>query len=531
MISKVKPIPSKIIGALNRISSQVSSRHLPKLLETNLDALIPRTGWNTIIRDGKIRSEYAVPFARLFCEVHAVEGKSQQWLLSQLGEEGVVEQPEKRTTQQDHYSYRRLVFEEWVARKRVEDAVGEVRRTLEQEIQEKNRYQRKFEALTEALLELHKLGISESERQKALVSCVVKGLGYSGVRGYDVDLRDGTWFEFLSHGEQVVSRFSKEPARVEGKEAKAFLTKLIKGGITPEMISDDEKQGLYSWHAAKNWAFLHIPDRSKCYFVDGQRIAIDKQAYQANEVQEVMFLVLGNIKEDEKVKVYQITNWAKGAPLFTNMESDLMLLHTLAEALAVSEKNISLNNEIEMMSRTDAKTGLWNMRYFEGRLIEDLKLAKRLNQPLSILMIDIDHLTQHNTRYGHPFADLIIEAVAQAIQGAVREIDTVVRYGGDEILVILLGADSHGAEAMTVGERICEAVRNLDMMFGNKKVDVSVSIGVANSSAAEAEGLLEIALELRDQKKLQQFPLVQKADEALYESKKAGRDRVTLKKS
>ena len=504
----------------------MSSRHLPKLLETNLDALIPRSRWNTIMRNGNIRDEYAVPFVRLFHELHAIEGKSQQWLLQRLRDEGVfaAAQEKQRTAPKDHYNYRRLVYDEWMARSREEIAAEQARQTLQFE-------QQKFDALTEALLDLHKLSLTETERHEALVRCVVKGLGYSGIRGYEVDLQQGPWFEFLSHGEQVASRFADKPALPGQKEAKSFIMRLMRHEITPEKIREDESSGLYSWHVSANWSLLHIPDRSQSYFVDGQRIEIDRQAYKTQDVLEMMFLVLGDIKSTGRVKVYQITNWAKGAPLFTNMESDLRLLNILAEELAVVEANTALKTKIEMLSRTDAKTGLWNMRYFKERLIKDLQLAKRLKQPLSILMIDIDNLTTHNTKYGHPFADLIIKAVAAAIQDVVREIDTVVRYGGDEILVILLGADSQGAEALAVGKRICAAVRKLEMMWGREKVAVSVSIGAANSSAEEAKELLDIALGLKEQRQLEQFPLVQQADQALYEAKKAGRDQVSLYKS
>lgn len=156
-------------------------------------------------------------------------------------------------------------------------------------------------------------------------------------------------------------------------------------------------------------------------------------------------------------------------------------------------------SELRRLATRDMLTGLFNRR--EGaRLLEvEVERARQQGRPLSALLIDVDYFKNANDTFGHAGGDRLLVAVGQKIAGALREIDVLARWGGDEFAAWLPELDA--ARARLVAERIVESVRELRC---------SVSVGVAewNTGRADAADLLAAA------------------DQALYEAKKAGRDRV-----
>jgi len=155
---------------------------------------------------------------------------------------------------------------------------------------------------------------------------------------------------------------------------------------------------------------------------------------------------------------------------------------------------------------TDPLTGLPNRRYFD-EFCALLARRRRSGDAVAVLMVDIDRFKVLNDTYGHPVGDEVLKAVAGAIVSAVREEDVPARVGGEEFAVLLRnpGPDV----ALEVGERVREAVRGLDLSTVGVP-GVSVSVGVANARGAD-----------------EPIPaLVERADKALYQAKRAGRDRV-----
>lgn len=158
--------------------------------------------------------------------------------------------------------------------------------------------------------------------------------------------------------------------------------------------------------------------------------------------------------------------------------------------------------QLEASALTDPLTGLWNRRHALLRLGDELARAKRYRQPLSVLFIDVDWLKHINDRGGHSVGDDALKSVAEAIRSSCRAADLAARFGGDEYLVL---ASSTGADAVSLAERIRAAVKRLS------NDALTVSIGVAEFDGTQHKDA---------------SMLCQAADDALYEAKKQGRNRV-----
>ena len=174
------------------------------------------------------------------------------------------------------------------------------------------------------------------------------------------------------------------------------------------------------------------------------------------------------------------------------------------------EKSITIADLFQALKEqavTDSLTGLYNRRYFEENLKKEVVRAKRQNQAFSIIGIDLDHLKQINDKYGHAYGDLAIKTVADVLKNNARSIDLPARMGGEEFDILLPGVDSKGA--MIAAERIRKTIENQQLdVIGN----VTASIGVATffEHTENVEELLELT------------------DQAMYYSKRNGRNQVTL---
>ena len=191
----------------------------------------------------------------------------------------------------------------------------------------------------------------------------------------------------------------------------------------------------------------------------------------------------------------------------TSGETDFLTI--FAQQIEMAITIAGLFEEVKAQAVTDGLTGLYNRRYFEEYLKKEVTRALRQKQAFSIIGLDLDHLKQINDKYGHAYGDLAIKTVADVLKKNARSIDTAARMGGEEFNVILPGVDSNGA--MAAAERIRKALED-------KKLDtighITASIGVA--TFLEHSDNIEDILELTDQ--------------AMYQSKRNGRNQVTLAK-
>jgi diguanylate cyclase (GGDEF)-like protein len=164
---------------------------------------------------------------------------------------------------------------------------------------------------------------------------------------------------------------------------------------------------------------------------------------------------------------------------------------------------------VEQLADTDELTGVYNLRAFNQALARLGRRARQHDEPLSVLMIDIDNLKLINDQHGHAAGDIAIRSVASAIQACVRTDDVVARYGGDEFIVLLASAPQKAAER--AGQRILKRIASHPIDTDDGLISVSVSIGLASFPA--------VVSEVDD--------LLRHADEALYASKQAGRNRLS----
>lgn len=169
------------------------------------------------------------------------------------------------------------------------------------------------------------------------------------------------------------------------------------------------------------------------------------------------------------------------------------------------------NERLEKLAITDGLTGLYNHRYFQEMLIAEVQRQRRGGAPFSLIMIDVDHFKRFNDEHGHPAGDEILHTVGEILSENVRETDLVARYGGEEFVILLRFADHDNA--MQIAEKLRYSIEGtfFSDVHGTPRFRCTASLGVATwpEHAKHARPLIEIA------------------DQALYQSKHRGRNRIT----
>jgi diguanylate cyclase (GGDEF)-like protein/PAS domain S-box-containing protein len=164
-----------------------------------------------------------------------------------------------------------------------------------------------------------------------------------------------------------------------------------------------------------------------------------------------------------------------------------------------------LREELQRLSDTDGLTGLYNRRFFDAKLEDELSLARRYGRPLSLFVFDVDHFKRFNDTYGHDQGDRVLQAMGKAMRECAATTDVVCRYGGEEFVCILPGTGLE--DAVAAAERLRRHVEDMRV----DDLAVTISIGVAtypDIDVRDPDGMVKIA------------------DEAMYAAKEAGRNRV-----
>ena len=273
----------------------------------------------------------------------------------------------------------------------------------------------------------------------------------------------------------------------------------------------------------------HSPMMMKCYFRDGapgeeEREAVinDLYAYHTQLARRLKHYVLDeqrgtsaqNEDETRPLAVVPLLYQARSMgvlmvcsddPHRIWQENELLLLRTVADQVAVAVNHARLFTQMQQLALTDGLTGCVNRRSFEMQLERDLLMATRMRQPLSLIMLDIDHFKRVNDTYGHDAGDAALRFLADVLRDELRGLDTAARYGGEEFAVILPQAGLEGA--LIVAERL------------RSRLETTEVPGIGHITGSFGLATFPLHANSRDQ-------LVGAADRALYDAKHAGRNRI-----
>ncbi len=183
------------------------------------------------------------------------------------------------------------------------------------------------------------------------------------------------------------------------------------------------------------------------------------------------------------------------------------MLNQFAAHAAMALRNARLMAEVERLANEDGLTGLANRRVFEEVLAREVARSRRTLEPLSLVVFDVDYFKRVNDSLGHQAGDDVLRRVAKALAAAARDIDLVARYGGEEFTVILPNCSLD--DAVRVAERMRSGVSGVGGDDDLPGVTLSAGVAAIPTNAADEESLIAAA------------------DEAMYTSKRAGRDRTT----
>ena len=185
-------------------------------------------------------------------------------------------------------------------------------------------------------------------------------------------------------------------------------------------------------------------------------------------------------------------------------ELDLKILTMIARQAAISIETAKMYRELKYLTITDPITNMYNYRHFAQTLDHEIRRLNRYDGALSLMMIDVDDFKSYNDAFGHQEGDVLLKEMGRAIKENIRDVDVACRYAGDEFVVILPSTDI--AEAKLVGEKIKKKIQGLAL-----KRSITISVGIAKCT-----------------NQTNRYELILKADMALYQAKKEGKNQVRL---
>ncbi|MFL9813024.1 diguanylate cyclase [Stutzerimonas sp. VN223-3] len=208
--------------------------------------------------------------------------------------------------------------------------------------------------------------------------------------------------------------------------------------------------------------------------------------------------------------MYQNTTLLPLKGLNGSIEQICLIIYDVTDVATNRRQLQAANQELQRLSSTDRLTGLFNRGHWEEMLRQDYARHRRYDSNAALVMFDIDHFKKINDKYGHQAGDAVIQQTANLIRQSMRGADVAGRYGGEEFVVLLPDTDSQGA--VMFAERLRQSSEAYEVSHENHRIRFTISFGIADLSLPTS-GYAQ---------------LIERADSALYASKSAGRNRVTL---
>lgn len=191
-------------------------------------------------------------------------------------------------------------------------------------------------------------------------------------------------------------------------------------------------------------------------------------------------------------------------------EDDHVLVKLFGQGLGLAMSNAQTHDRLQDLAAMDPLTDIYNRRFGLNRLREEFQRAQRAQLPLSVVMIDLDHFKQINDSYGHLMGDRVLIEVSKVVRSSLRDEDILVRYGGEEMLMVLPGADL--PTGVSIADRVRRLIEDINLTDEQgKRLPITASMGVSAIPRAFTDNELQ---------------LIKAADDALYQAKAAGRNRV-----
>jgi diguanylate cyclase (GGDEF)-like protein len=303
----------------------------------------------------------------------------------------------------------------------------------------------------------------------------------------------------------MTPRVEKEPITRPSERARGRVL-LIAGDKQPQFVETLSLKGIDVFGVSNGAAAMVSMTRTRPHLViahagtRGLRIK-ELSRMLAQSEDGIPLLLAGS---DPSSIALRKTAMDEGAFDYFELPGELELLIQKTQQLVLLRQKI---DRLRADADLDSLTGLANRRRFRVALAREVERWRRYRVPCALLVLDIDHLKKVNDQFGHPVGDMVIRQIAQTLKEVSRDNDTAARLGGEEFALLLAGVDLHQAVA---------AAERFRVVLGAKRVEgvgtVTVSIGVASCPEnATSERMLYTA-----------------SDEALYVSKNAGRDRVSV---
>jgi diguanylate cyclase (GGDEF)-like protein/PAS domain S-box-containing protein len=260
-----------------------------------------------------------------------------------------------------------------------------------------------------------------------------------------------------------------------------------------------------SWKTVEDWATRMHPDDQKWvvdFCVAQSKAGVDHEADYRAAAKDGTYRWIRD--------VVHVQRDASG-----NVQALIGFMFDISERKRTEERLLLLQRELEDLSFRDGLTGLLNRRRFDALLATEWAAAQRTRQPLSLVLIDIDHFKQYNDRYGHIRGDDCLKSVAASLaKCANRPRDFVARYGGEEFVIVLPETDANGAE--TIANKCREAVVQAGITHDDSTIGrVTLSAGVGSIVPAQTDVAIEFLTAV---------------DQCLYQAKANGRNSVVVKR-
>jgi len=249
----------------------------------------------------------------------------------------------------------------------------------------------------------------------------------------------------------------------------------------------------------KRWVRCWLVSGTKCG--DGNHASLADKSLQCSMCP--IFTAQNHIEAVEGVMLVDNSLTDKPIP-----DDVVTILSIIAHTVGMAINNSKLYQRTLDVSIRDALTDLHNRRYFNERLLDEVERARRYNEPLSLIICDIDHFKRVNDTHGHPVGDTVLRWVSDVLRNTLRKNDVISRYGGEEFATVLLNTDK--VQALEIAEKLRGAFAGHPFKHCSIDVAITLSFGVAvlGTDSRTFEGL------------------VAQADKALYRAKANGRNRV-----